>query len=69
MKSKKNIRQLTLNKKTIASLNNGKLKNIPGGNGDTCVGNTCAVCTITYAGQHTCPVTCLDPNPPTLVNC
>ena len=44
MKTKKIRKNLTLNKKTIAHLENGKMDAVQGGDGCTRVGLSCAYC-------------------------
>lgn len=61
MKTKKFSKKLLLNKKTIADLNNVKLKNVPGGGHDT-VYITCPPCIVTDDG---CTYSCETCNPAT----
>jgi hypothetical protein len=72
MKTKKISKNLTLNKKTIAHLENGKMDAIYGGDGCTRVGLTCAYCPDTngYTCVHgeTC-VDCETWDCPTYVGC
>jgi hypothetical protein len=56
MKIKKTGKKLTLNKNTVAHLDNGELNAIQGGDGFTKVGLSCLYCPIT-TDAYTC-VTC-----------
>lgn len=55
MKSKKITKKLILNKKTVADLNHGELKNALGGVPFTIEGSNCLACTVTCADS--CPMT------------
>jgi hypothetical protein len=59
MKTKKIGKKLTLNKNTVAHLDNGELNAIRGGDGFTLVGLSCIQCPIT-TDAYTCAtcVTC-----------
>lgn len=63
MKTKKISKNLTLNKKTIVHLKNGKMDAIQGGDGCTRVGISCAYCPPTNVE------TCEGPECPTYQVC
>jgi len=54
MKTKKITKKLSLNKKTVADLNHGELKNAQGGYGPSVNYSNCLACT------HSCGGTCLN---------
>ncbi len=56
MKSKKITKKLKLNKKTVADLNHGELKNAHGGEHKSTQLSNCLLCTDTCAAS--CPNTC-----------
>jgi len=53
MKAKKITKKLSLNKKTVADLNHGELKNAQGGYGLSVNYSNCLACT------HSCVATCV----------
>ncbi len=63
MKSKKITKKLSLNKKTVADLNHGELKNAHGGIGLSRKLSDCPPCYPTHTEDYTCPNTCASCDP------